>query len=180
MKDIFIMIKRTFILLLFISLYTSLFAGSFRHLNVREGLSSRQVYQICKDSTGFIWAYTHMGVDRYDGNEIRHYKLNETIDSKDHILSFTVMEIDKEGNLWIALRNGRIYRYDKLKDCFELQVDLSQSISFPVLNGIEFEENGGLWLSTSTGEIENDLPIIEREGGYSCGGSYRGFIPLRY
>ena len=52
MKDIFIMIKRTFILLLFISLYTSLFAGSFRHLNVREGLSSRQVYQICKDSTG--------------------------------------------------------------------------------------------------------------------------------
>lgn len=33
MKDIFIMIKRTFILLLFISLYTSLFAGSFRHLN---------------------------------------------------------------------------------------------------------------------------------------------------
>lgn len=151
MKDIFIMIKRTFILLLFISLYTSLFAGSFRHLNVREGLSSRLVYQICKDSTGFIWAYTHMGVDRYDGNEIRHYKLNETIDSKDHILSFTVMEIDKEGNLWIALRNGRIYRYDKLKDCFELQVDLSQSISFPVLNGIEFEENGGLWLSTSTG-----------------------------
>lgn len=151
MKDNYIMIKRTCILLLFISLYTSLFAGSFRHLNVREGLSSRQTYQICKDSTGFIWAYTHMGVDRYDGNEIRHYTLNETIESKDHILSFTVMEVDKKGNLWIALRNGRVYCYDKLKDAFYLQADLSQFISSPVLNGMAFEEDEGLWLSTSTG-----------------------------
>lgn len=151
MKDYYIMIKRTCILLLFISLYTSLFAGSFRHLNVREGLSSRQTYQICKDSTGFIWAYTHMGVDRYDGNEIRHYTLNETIESKDHILSFTVMEVDKKGNLWIALRNGRVYCYDKLKDAFYLQADLSQFISSPVLNGMAFEEDEGLWLSTSTG-----------------------------
>ncbi len=151
MKDNYIMIKRTCILLLFMSLYTSLFAGSFRHLNVREGLSSRQTYQICKDSTGFIWAYTHMGVDRYDGNEIRHYTLNETIESKDHILSFTVMEVDKKGNLWIALRNGRVYCYDKLKDAFYLQADLSQFISSPVLNGMAFEEDEGLWLSTSTG-----------------------------
>ncbi len=151
MKDNYIMIKRTCILLLFISLYTSLFAGSFRHLNVREGLSSRQTYQICQDSTGFIWAYTHMGVDRYDGNEIRHYTLNETIESKDHILSFTVMEVDKKGNLWIALRNGRVYCYDKLKDAFYLQADLSQFISSPVLNGMAFEEDEGLWLSTSTG-----------------------------
>lgn len=151
MKDNYIMIKRIFILLLFISLYTSLFAGSFRHLNIRDGLSSRQTYQICKDSTGFIWIYTHMGVDRYDGNKIRHYALEETIESKDHILSFTVMDVDKKGNLWIALRNGRIYQYDKLKDSFCLQTDLSQFISSPVLNGMEFEEDEGLWLSTSTG-----------------------------
>ena len=82
MKDIFIMIKRTFILLLFISLYTSLFAGSFRHLNVREGLSSRQVYQICKDSTGFIWAYTHMGVDRYDGNRSEERRVGKECRSR--------------------------------------------------------------------------------------------------
>jgi hypothetical protein len=92
-----------------------------------------------------------MGVDRYDGNKIRHYALEETIESKDHILSFTVMDVDKKGNLWIALRNGRIYQYDKLKDSFCLQTDLSQFISSPVLNGMEFEEDEGLWLSTSTG-----------------------------
>ncbi len=151
MKYNYIMLKRILFLLLFISLYTGLFAGSFRHLNIREGLSSRQTYQICKDSTGFIWVYTRMGVDRYDGNEIRHYTLNETIESIDQVLSFTVMDVDKKGRLWVALRNGRIYCYDKLRDAFCLQADLSRFISFPVLNGMEFEGEEGLWLSTSTG-----------------------------
>lgn len=151
MKDNHLMIKRTFILLLFISLYTCLFAGSFRHLNVRDGLGSRQVYQVCKDSTGFVWAFTQMGVDRYDGNEIRHYKLDETIESRDHVLSFTVMYVDEAGSLWVALRNGRIFKYDRLKDSFDLQADLVQFISSPVLNDMEFEGEEGLWLSTSTG-----------------------------
>lgn len=63
----------------------------------KEGLSSRQVFQVSKDSAGFIWAYTHMGVDRYDGNEIKHYQLDETVESKDHILSSTTMTCDYSG-----------------------------------------------------------------------------------
>ena len=150
MKSNFSVIKRIFIFSLLISFSACLLAGSFRHLSVREGLSSRQVYQVCKDSVGFVWAYTHMGVDRYDGNEIKHYKLDETIESKDHILSFTIMDVDDKGNIWIALRNGRIYMYDVQKDIFELRIDLSKFVSDPILNDIEFEEEG-LWLCLSTG-----------------------------
>ena len=151
MKKHFVLIKRTFVFSLLVSLSTCLLAGTFRHLSVREGLSSRQVYQVCKDSAGFVWAYTHMGVDRYDGNEIKHYQLDETSDSKDYILSFTIMKTDEKGNLWIALRNGKIYTYDKLKDVFCLQVDLSQFVGNPILNDLEFESGEGLWLCMSTG-----------------------------
>ena len=64
-------------LLLWMSVFWSvnLFAGSFRTLGIKEGLGSRQVFQIDKDSSGFVWVYTHVGIDRYDGNEIKHYKL---------------------------------------------------------------------------------------------------------
>ena len=85
------MIKYIFTLLIFLLQCFTLFAGSFRPLSIKEGLSSRQVFQVSKDSAGFIWAYTHMGVDRYDGNEIKHYQLDETVESKDHILSSTTM-----------------------------------------------------------------------------------------
>ena len=107
-------------------------AGSFRSLGMKEGLSSRQVFQINKDSAGFIWAYTHMGIDRYDGNEIKHYRLDDTVESKDHILSSTVMTCDRSGSLWVALKNGKIYAYDRQADTFSLRINLSEHLSGPV------------------------------------------------
>ena len=103
-------------LLLWVSVFLSadLFAGSFRTLGIKEGLGSRQVFQINKDSAGFVWVYTHVGIDRYDGNEIKHYKLDGMVDSRDNIQSSTTMMCDKEGIVWVALKNGKIYAYNKL------------------------------------------------------------------
>ena len=122
-------------LLLWMSVFWSvnLFAGSFRTLGIKEGLSSRQVFQIDKDSSGFVWVYTHVGIDRYDGNEIKHYKLDGMVDSRDNIQSSTTMICDKEGVVWVALKNGRIYAYNKLTDSFQLRVDLAGYLSSPVL-----------------------------------------------
>ncbi|WP_418696817.1 hybrid sensor histidine kinase/response regulator transcription factor [Bacteroides sp.] len=128
-----------------------LFAGSFQPLSVREGLSSRQVFQINKDSVGFVWAYTHMGIDRYDGNEIKHYGLGETDDSKDHIQSSTIMTCDKAGNIWVALKNGKVYAYDRQTDSFRLRVDLSKSLPSTALYNILFDAGNHLWLCTSDG-----------------------------
>ena len=45
----------TFLLLwVFVFLSADLFAGSFRTLGIKEGLGSRQVFQINKDSAGFV------------------------------------------------------------------------------------------------------------------------------
>ena len=126
-------------------------AGSFRSLGMKEGLSSRQVFQINKDSAGFIWAYTHMGIDRYDGNEIKHYRLDDTVESKDHILSSTVMTCDRSGSLWVALKNGKIYAYDRQADTFSLRINLSEHLSGPVLYNILFDGDNHLWLCMSDG-----------------------------
>lgn len=146
-----IMTKYIFIyLLLFLQCLHS-FAGSFRSLSLREGLSSRQVFQINKDSVGFIWAYTHFGIDRYDGNEIKHYRLDDTVESKDHILSSTVMTCDKSGNLWIALKTGKIYTYDYKTDSFLLRIDLSVSTPSAVIYNILLDDDNRLWICMSTG-----------------------------
>lgn len=126
-------------------------AGSFRPLSIKEGLSSRQVFQISKDSAGFIWAYTHMGIDRYDGSEIKHYKLDDRVESKDHILSSTIMTCDRSGNIRIALKNGKIYAYDRQTDSFLLHIDLSRHLPDPVLYNILFDADNRLWLCMSKG-----------------------------
>ncbi len=140
-------------LLLWMSVFGSvnLFAGSFRTLGIKEGLSSRQVFQIDKDSSGFVWVYTHVGIDRYDGNEIKHYKLDGMVDSRDNIQSSTTMICDKEGVVWVALKNGRIYAYNKLTDSFQLRVDLADYLPSPVLYDILFDDEKRLWLCMSKG-----------------------------
>lgn len=143
--------KRTLFFLIFLLSYLAIFAGSFRPLGIKEGLSSRQVYQICKDSAGFIWAYTHMGIDRYDGNEFRHYKLDETVEARDQILSSTTMTCDGNGNLWIALKNGRVYAYSRHRDAFSLRIDLAGHMDNPFLYHILFDADNNFWLCTSDG-----------------------------
>lgn len=154
-------------LLLWLSVFLSvdLFAGSFRTLGIREGLSSRQAFQINKDSAGFIWVYTHVGIDRYDGNEIKHYRLDGMIDSRDNIQSSTIMVCDKEGVVWVALKNGKIYAYNKRTDSFRLCVDLADYLPSPILYHILFDDENRLWLCMSDG-----LYSWEKSAGLSFAG----------
>lgn len=162
------MTKYMFLLLLFglQSLYVA--AGSFRSLSVKEGLSSRQAFQINKDSAGFVWVYTHLGVDRYDGNEIRHYPVDNTVESRSHILSSTVLTCDQPGNSWIAMKNGKIYAYDRQTDAFVLRINLSDYLVAPVLYHILFDADNRLWICTSAGiyswNAETQLSVAGLEG----------------
>lgn len=146
--------KHALLIFIFTLQVFSLQAGSFKHLSVMEGLSSRQVFQINKDANGFIWIFTDLGADRYDGNEIRHYELDETFEARSHILSYTVMICDKEGNLWISLKNGKVYAYNKQTDSFDLRIDLAKQLpssTYIILNDILFDHNNRLYLCLSTG-----------------------------
>ncbi|MEA5130002.1 MAG: two-component regulator propeller domain-containing protein [Proteiniphilum sp.] len=159
------------LLLCSIYLYISLAVeASFRHLNVEDGLSSRQTFQITKDSVGFIWIFTSMGIDRYDGTEFRHYKLNENIESKDHILSFSTMSCDAEGRLWVSIKNGEIYSYDYTKDDFTPRIKLSDYFQqSPDLNCIYFDDHNRLWLCVTNGLffIEPESDDIHEIAGFS-------------
>ncbi|MCC8186790.1 MAG: response regulator [Bacteroides sp.] len=140
-------------LLIFLIFPAALPARTFRQLGIKEGFSSRQVFRINKDSAGFIWAFTHLGVDRYDGNEVKHYELDKTLEAKDYILSSSTMTCDRTGNIWISLRNGKIYSYNKQTDRFVLQIDLIVTLSDPFLflNDMLFDDDNQLWLSLSSG-----------------------------
>ena len=58
---------------------------------------------------------------------------------------------DKNGTLWIALKSGKIYTYDKRTDSFGLHIDLFSSLSGLTLHNILFDDNNHLWICTSSG-----------------------------
>lgn len=52
-------------------------AQIYKYIGVENGLSNRRIFDIQKDSIGYMWFLTNEGIDRYNGKDIKHYKLIE-------------------------------------------------------------------------------------------------------
>ena len=124
----------------------------FENFSVRQGLSNRQVYEVCQDSAGFIWIYTNSGIDRFDGSQFRHYRLPLEESSRDFIQSGTSVVRDQSGNVWIALKTGQIFAYDRRSDSFVQRLDIRGTTGGVILYDIAVVDNGrGHVVATSEG-----------------------------
>ena len=56
-------------------------AQTYKYIGVENGLSNRRIFDIQKDSIGYMWFLTNEGIDRYNGKDIKHYKLGTYIQS---------------------------------------------------------------------------------------------------
>lgn len=152
---------------------TYLSAMSLKHLDMKNGLSSYRAFQLEKDTMGFVWIVTSKGVDRFDGNEIRHYKLITDAKEED-CMQATKLVRDREGNVWIGLQNGKIFRYDKFLDDFILAIDIPKEVrtDWMQLHSIFFDSSDRLWICTDRGLYIQDTQkklhyITEYEEGFS-------------
>lgn len=122
-------LRYTAVIISFLFAVIRLPAGDIRHITMRDGLSSRQVYELEEDRDGFIWMYTNSGLERYDGYRFRHYSLDDREESNDHIAAATTMQLDSAGVLWISTKSGSVYSYDKKADQFVKRISFAdQSI----------------------------------------------------
>ncbi|MBD5376096.1 MAG: response regulator [Bacteroides sp.] len=154
-----------------------------RHINVRNGLSSRQVYEIDDDPEGYMWIYTNSGLDRFDGHIMKHYPIEPEDAYSDHIQSATSMTTGPDGSLWIALKSGRVYRYNRNLDRFDRQISFSDT-SIHIYNFIINADgtvvvctNRGLYKWTPGGEIEKmvlDGKLVRSVAHDGQGGYYAG------
>lgn len=139
---------------------------------MKNGLSSYRVFQLEKDTMGFIWIVTPEGIDRFDGNQMRNYKLMAGI-KNERCMPATKMVRDRTGYVWVGLSNGMVFRYNKILDDFILDIDiqkLSQSDGLQ-LHSIFFDSSNRLWLCTNRGLYIRDAQgelhyITEYEEGF--------------
>ena len=111
---------RYYFLLYFIIISIPSLAQSFKYIGPEEGLSNRRVYHIEKDQKGFMWFLTREGIDRYDGKNIKNYKLQDGFDEVKPIYSQCWMHTDGVGNLYVVGNEGRLFKYDNIYDLFKI------------------------------------------------------------
>lgn len=96
-------------------------------INTSDGLSNSIVYDVHKDTEGYIWMATDNGLNRYDGYTFKVFHHSES--NSQSISSNTVRSIeeDSDGNLWIGTFNG-LNRFNKKTEQFERFHALPNSI----------------------------------------------------
>lgn len=122
---------------------------SCHSLSVGKGLGNSQVTSILEDENGFIWIGTRTGVDRFNGKTVKQYSLYENDIIAEGRLQFYILQ-DAKGNIWACASSGKIYQYNTLFDCFELQADLAKlSGKYLFINHVYIDGQGTFWISES-------------------------------
>ena len=114
--------KATITSLIFLLLSLTVSSQTYKYIGIEEGLSNQKIYKIQKDARGYMWFLTHVGIDQYNGKEIKHYKLREGNRELDPLLNIN----------WTFL--GEFYQFN-LSSCIRQQNSLTaQFVSFSLSN----------------------------------------------
>lgn len=118
----------------------------YKHYTVEDGLSSNDVRKVICDSNGFIWIATGEGLDRFDGQNFKHFnQVNSGLRSDQ------IGWIEEDGNqrLWISSEKDGKHPIDLL-DLNTLEITALESVSqnVPVHGSAMFTyKNGYMYVS---------------------------------
>lgn len=154
MGDSFSIKKLTLIVLLAISSFTFAHDYHFQTLNTHGGLTNNSVNALLVDSRGFLWIGTDLGLNRYDGYNVRNF-YNYNNSPKSPITNVTDIQEDALGNLWMRYENS-LARYDYHTNSFDLDnVKYLQLLGFDIAGDFRLQtsEKGALWV-VGNGKIQ--------------------------
>ena len=121
---------------------------SFRQLSVKEGLSQNSVVSVAQDSTGYLWMATQNGLNKYDGRSFKTYPFDFVDITRPTFSHLGKIYVDRKGSIFIIPLNKNLYKYNQVKDTFELIEGVSDA------SVLYQDENYNYWVGTYTNGLQ--------------------------
>ncbi|MGV3768318.1 MAG: two-component regulator propeller domain-containing protein [Chitinophagaceae bacterium] len=144
---------------------------SFRKYSSRQGLSSATVYDILKDSFGFIWLATEDGLNRFDGTNFKAYRHDPARPGSLKANHITSVFESRNGKIWIGTNGGGLSIYERTQDSISNYSSGGPGQPGVGITSIEGDKDGHVWVCSYGG-----LYIIDPESGKMI--NYDKFKPL--
>lgn len=114
---------------------------SVQTLGTTEGITSPVSFGVTKDSHGFIWVATRLGVDRFDGLQFKHYSMSKSgMRMADDGVRHDLLQ-NADGEIFVYSDLGKIFRYDEEGDTFEQLFHFKSLLGGHSLHAFAIEEN---------------------------------------
>ncbi len=126
----------------------------FRQIGVAQGLSQATVRTMIQDRQGFIWLGTQDGLNRFDGNDMRVFRM-DPVDPDSLSDSYIVdLAIDGEEHLWVATQSGGLNRFDPISSRFSRYTVESHGLASNALDRVMVDAYDRVWVRTETGHLQ--------------------------
>ncbi|MEQ8238557.1 MAG: response regulator, partial [Cyclobacteriaceae bacterium] len=119
--------------------------NKFSYISTTEGLSDPSAQDVTKDVNGIIWIATRNGLNKYDGENITHFNIQDGLPNQ---YVFRVIQDPNDSVLWIGTKGG-LCSFDLYSNTFR-QYQITDSIQ-PHVPDLAFDNQQNLWLATATG-----------------------------
>ena len=110
-----------------------------------HGLPHNVIYNISRDSTGFLWLATWDGLSRFDGNEFKNYRHDP--DDPNSLPFFIPSKVvtDRLNNVWILTNSRPVYVYDRAADNF--RPGLEGFYQDARASDLTSDKSGNIWIA---------------------------------
>lgn len=122
----------------------------FTHVSLEDGMPDVTVFDMVKDSEGFIWIGTRNGLARYDGIEFVTYRHQQNDSTSLPESSIRSLFCSRDGTLWIGTRKG-LSRYLPDQDRFQRIYFSEESGQDAFVRDMREDDTGRLWVATQQG-----------------------------
>lgn len=113
----------------------------YKNYSIEDGLPSNYVYYVFKDSKGFLWLGTDVGLSRYNGYEFENFTMDDGLSDND---VFQIYE-DSQNRIWFLTNNGRL--------CYFKNGKFHNSQNDPLLQGTDFDARLDCFYEDSAGNV---------------------------
>lgn len=119
-------------------------AQTYKYIGTENGLSNRRIFSIQKDAEGYMWFLTDEGMDRYNGKDIKHYKLNKDESALEAPIHLGWICTNPRIGTWVIGKQGRIFHYETKYDDFKMVYKLPDSME--TISYGYMDRNDNFWL----------------------------------
>ena len=123
---------------------------SFNRYTTTHGLSSGTIYDILRDSFGFIWLATEEGLNRFDGTNFKVYRHNPASPKSLRVNHIVSLFESGEGNIWIGTTGGGLSFYNRKKDSI-FNYDDGKGEMSAAITSVNGDNNGNIWVTSFGG-----------------------------
>ncbi|MGB9747899.1 MAG: two-component regulator propeller domain-containing protein [Bacteroidales bacterium] len=149
--------------LFFQSVMAQQFMFQFNHLTIDQGLSNNTIFDIYKDSKGFLWFATSDGLNKYDGYNflVFRHRIDDSASISNN-KTYCISE-DSSGFLWVGTQAG-LNRFDphtgKFKRFFA-SPEKENSLSSNFIRTVYTDSKGRIWIGTFGGGLDLFEPVSQ-------------------